>query len=276
MQGIPPTRSEHLPSPPKPREVPAMNVFRATALLIFALPAFLAAEPTPSTENTALIPVGKLEKDFYDWDQRHAAVLAVKDQVKPQVVLIGDSITHFWAGPPDEPKGNRGKNAWAATFGDLPVLNLGFGWDRTQNVLYRIQQGELDGLIPRLVVIHIGTNNLAGTKNARANTPAEIAAGIGLIVDRVHEKCPDAAIVLMAVFPRGEKPDNAHRTKIREINELIAPLGKRNGVTFIDLTDKLTNPDGTISREVLGDFLHPAEKGYAIWGEALKPHLPKH
>lgn len=237
--------------------------------------------PPPTTAaapagNTAIIPVGKLEKDFYDWDQRHAAVLAIKDQVKPQVVLIGDSITHFWGGPPDEPKGNRGKEAWAATFGDLPVLNLGFGWDRTQNVLYRIQQGELDGLIPRLVVIHIGTNNLAGTKNARANTPLEIAEGIRAIVDRVHEKCPDAAIVLMAVFPRGEKPDNTHRTKIREINEHLAPIGKLNGVTLIDLTSKLTNADGTISRDVMPDFLHPGEKGYAIWGEALKPHLPKH
>jgi lysophospholipase L1-like esterase len=160
-------------------------------------PAVAPASPPAAAPagNTAIIPVGKLEKDMYDWDQRHAAILAVKDQVKPQVVLIGDSITHFWGGPPNEPKGNRGKEAWAATFGDLPVLNLGFGWDRTQNVLYRIQQGELDGLIPRLVVIHIGTNNLAGTKNARANTPAEIAEGVGAIVDHVHEKCPDAAIV---------------------------------------------------------------------------------
>lgn len=233
------------------------------------------ATPTDSTAgNSAIIPVGRIEKDFYDWDQRHAAALATKDKVKPEIVLIGDSITHLWGGPPDEPKGNRGKNAWAATFGNRAVLNLGFGWDRTQNVLFRIQDGELDGLIPRLVVIHIGTNNLATSKNAKTNTPAEIAEAVGVIVDKVHEKCPDAKIVLMAVFPRGEKADNPYRAKIRAINEGLAPIGKRNGVTLIDLTDKLTNPDGTISKDVMGDYLHPAEKGYAIWGEALKPHLP--
>lgn len=244
---------------------------------LLAGPAPLASPPpVASSANTALIPAGKLEKDFYDWEQRHTEILRIKDTVKPEIILIGDSITHLWGGPPNEPKGNRGQQAWAHTFGSRPVLNLGFGWDRTQNVLYRIQQGELDGLHPRLVVIHIGTNNLAGTKNARANTPAEIAEAIGVIVDRVQEKCPDAAVVLMAVFPRGEKPANGHRIKIKEINERLAPLGQRHGVTLLDITTRLTNPDGTLSREIMPDFLHPAERGYAIWGEALKPHLPKH
>lgn len=240
--------------------------------LVFAS---LQADPAPPAEaNNAVVPVGRLERDFYDWDQRHAAVFAIKHKIQPQIVLLGDSITHLWGGEPYEPKGNRGKEAWEATFGSRPVLNLGYGWDRTQNVLYRIQEGELDGLIPRLVVVHIGTNNLAASKNARANTPAEIAEAIRLIVDRVQEKCPDAHIALMAVFPRSEHPDHPLRAKIREINELIAPLGERNGVTFLDLTSKLTNADGTLSREVMGDFLHPTGKGYAIWGAALKPLIP--
>ncbi|MFZ4765869.1 MAG: GDSL-type esterase/lipase family protein [Roseimicrobium sp.] len=242
------------------------------SVLPFLLGGVLLAEP-PQVVNTAVVPVGRLEKDFYDWEQRHAAVMAIKDALKPEIVLIGDSITHMWGGPPEVGfwRGNRGLKAWKELFGDRPVLNLGFGWDRTQNVLKRLELGELDGLAPKVVVIHIGTNNLAGTKNARENTPAEIAEGIAAIVDRVQIKCPTAQVILMAVFPRGEKPDNPDRAKISAINERLAALSGKPRLTYLDLTAKFLNADGTISKEVMGDFLHPAAKGYAIWAEALKP-----
>jgi lysophospholipase L1-like esterase len=241
-----------------------------SSLLLFAS-AGLAETPAV---NTATVPVGKLEKDFYDWQARHEAVMAIKDKINPEIVFLGDSITHLWAGEPNEPHGNRGVEAMKSLCGDKPMLNLGFGWDRTQNVLYRIQLGELDGLKPKAVVILIGTNNLAGTKNAHENTPEEIAEADGLIVDRVREKCPAAKIILMGVLPRGESPNNPMRAKITAINQLIAKQAEKPNVVFLDITSKLTNEDGTISKEVLGDFLHPAAKGYAIWAEALKPLLP--
>lgn len=153
-------------------------------------------------------------------------------------------------------------------------MNLGFGWDRTQNVLQRIERGELDGLKPKLIVIHIGTNNLAQTPNARANTPAEIAEGIQAVALRAKAKCPGAKVVLMAVFPRGEKPDDAGRKSVTAINALLPEVAKTCDATLIDLKDKMCAPDGTLSREVMPDFLHPAAKGYAVWAEALKPHLP--
>ncbi|HEX2750112.1 MAG TPA: GDSL-type esterase/lipase family protein, partial [Verrucomicrobiales bacterium] len=161
-----------------------------------------------ASENTACLPKSRLEQDFYDWDSRHAGVLAAKERIHPDIVLIGDSITHLWGGEPLEPKGNRGAQAWQALFGERKVLNAGFGWDRTQNVLWRIGHGELDGVNPKLIVIHIGTNNLAGTGHARANTPAEIAEGIQAVVLQAKAKCPAAKVLLMAVFPRGEKPEN--------------------------------------------------------------------
>ena len=246
------------------------------AAVFFAASLQLSAEPPVATVNTAIIPAGKLENDFYDWQKRHEAIMAIKDTLKPEVVLIGDSITHMWGGPPEEKsgRGNRGLDAWKSLFGDRPVLNLGFGWDRTQNVLKRIELGELDGLSPKAVVIHIGTNNLAGSKNARENTPAEIAEAIGVIVDKVQAKCPQAQVILMAVFPRGEKPDNPARAKIAAINEHLTKAPAKPRVTLLDLTTKFTNADGTISKEVMSDFLHPAAKGYAIWAEALKPVLP--
>ena len=111
--------------------------------------------------NHAVVPTPKLEQDFYDWHRRHAEMLRIKHEVDPEIVLIGDSITHMWGGLPAEPGRARGAKSWDALFGER-ALNLGFGWDRTQNVLWRIDHGELDGLNPKLVVIHIGTNNLAG------------------------------------------------------------------------------------------------------------------
>ena len=123
-------------------------------------------------QNTALIPVPKIENDSYDWYARHEAVLKLKDQIKPEVVLIGDSITHFWAGPPVAAR-QTGLKSWQQLFGQLPVLNfMGFGSDRTQNVLWRLEHGEFDGLKPRYVVLNIGTNNFWASPNARANTPS--------------------------------------------------------------------------------------------------------
>jgi lysophospholipase L1-like esterase len=126
------------------------------------------------------------------------------------------------------------------------------------------------------MVIHIGTNNLAGTKNARENTPKEIAEAIGKVVETAHAKCPAATIVVMAVFPRGEKADNPYRAKIAAINEALVsnPVLKLPGVTHLDITKKFLNADDSISKDVMGDFLHPSEKGYAIWAEALKPFVP--
>ena len=245
------------------------------ACLLLASAVHAETPASLTNANTAIIPAARLEKDFYDWDQRHAAILAIKDRINPEIVFIGDSITHLWAGEPNEPKGNRGIDSMNDLCAGRAMLNLGFGWDRTQNVLYRIEHGELDNLKPKAAVIHIGTNNLAGTKNARENTPAEIAEAIALIVDRVQAKCPGVKIVLMAVFPRSEKPADPKRAKIAAINEIIARLGSKPGVTYLDIGPKLMNADGTISREVMGDFLHPAAKGYAIWADALKPLIGK-
>lgn len=233
-----------------------------------------ALPPAPGV-NPATVPVGKLENDGYGWEERHEAVMAVKDQLKPEIVLIGDSITHFWGGEPDGGKmGNRGREAWAALFGDRKVLNLGFGWDRTQNVLKRIELGELDGLDPKLVVIHIGTNNLAGTPHYRAGTPAQIAEGITAIVDRVQTKCPNAKVVVMAIFPRGKGATNPQRESIAEINKLLALLAQKPRVTVLDITDKWLGPDGAVSTELMPDTLHPNEKGYQVWAAVLRPFLP--
>jgi lysophospholipase L1-like esterase len=144
-----------------------------------------------------------------------------------------------------------------------------------QNVLWRLDHGEFDGLHPRVVVLHIGTNNTAGTPNARENTPDEIAEGVREICTRVHSKSPDTTILLMAVMPREEKADNPRRATIQEINQRLAELGKIEGIRFLDIGPKMLQADGTLSKEIMSDFCHPTEKGYQIWADSLKPEIEK-
>lgn len=232
--------------------------------------------PNPQGVNTAIIPVGPLETDQYGWDSRHAAVMAIKGQLKPEYVLIGDSITHFWGGEPDAGKiGNRGAESWKSLFAGRRAINLGFGWDRTQNVLKRIELGELDGIEPKAIILHIGTNNLAATPQSRRNTPTEIAEAITLIVERAQARCPRAQVILMAIFPRGPGATNAERQTIADINRRLASLGQKPRITFLDITTKWLQPDGSISADLMPDFLHPNDKGYAIWADALRGVLPK-
>jgi dienelactone hydrolase/lysophospholipase L1-like esterase len=221
----------------------------------------------------AAVPTPKLEQDFYDWHRRHAEVLRIKDEVDPEIVLIGDSITHMWGGRPEEPGRAYGDESWTALFGDR-ALNLGFGWDRTQNVLWRIDHGQLDGLNPKLVVVHIGTNNLASTANHEAGTPKEIAEGIRAVLERIRGKLPQSPLVLMAVFPRGETPNHPMRAPIAEINRLLPAIAEACDAHWLDLTEALLEEDGTFPRRLASDFLHPSAEGYAIWAEALQPFLP--
>jgi len=251
---------------------PAILAVLCSLSTLLAPPAWAEGKEAEPQPNTAIVPVPKLENDCYDWYARHAAVLRAKDKINPEIVLIGDSITHFWGG---EPKDNHtnGPKAWASVFAPYRVLNLGFGWDRTQNVLWRLDHGELDGLHPRVVVIHIGSNNTSQTEHARQNTAAEIVEGIAAICDRVHSKAPGARIILVQVMPREEKPDHPRRGQITAINRLLVNFAQANHLDLLDLAPKLLKPDGTLPKSLMPDFCHPNEEGYTIWADALRPLL---
>jgi lysophospholipase L1-like esterase len=219
--------------------------------------------------NTALIPVDKLEQDFYDWHARHHAELDLQKHLRPRVVLIGDSITHFWGGPPQSTRVN-GPTAWQMVFGGMDVINLGFGWDRTQNVLWRLRQGEFEGVNPQWVVLAIGTNNLTATHHARANTPEEIVDGIAAICQVIHQRSPQSRIVLMAIFPRGPKPADPLRAPILRTNQLLAQrFGRDSSLTYLDIGQQFVAPDGSLSTFIMPDGTHPSDAGYRIWADAL-------
>ena len=226
--------------------------------------------------NSAIVPASKLEEDSYNWWGRHAEVLQIKDSINPEIVLIGNSITHFWGGEPalkfkdGKPRMPNGPKAWASAFGKNRVLNLGFGWDRTQNVLWRLDHGEIDGLHPRAVIINIGTNNTSQTPNARMNSATEIVDGIRAICLRIRSKVPRTKIIVMAVFPREQKPDDSRRILINEINRRLEHFVTEAGITYVDIGPQMLSTDGTLSKEIAGDFCHPTEKGYQIWADGIR------
>jgi len=236
----------------------------ALACISLLLAIALQAE---DTTNPALIPVQNTAKDNYNFDQRHAAILAQKDALKPQIVLIGDSITMRWGGPPDK---GKLRPSWQAAFGGIPTLNLGFGFDLTQNVLWRLDHGEFDNLSPKTVVILIGTNNMTGAPGSKATTPAQTVEGIMAIITRVQAKSPRSKIIVTAVLPRGELPANPFRPKIAEINATLAKaLAAKPEIKLIDIGASFLQPDGTLPKTLMPDGTHPSEEGYAIWAKAL-------
>jgi lysophospholipase L1-like esterase len=169
-----------------------------------------------------------------------------------------------------KPRNPNGPKTWDSLFSNYRVLNLGFGWDRTQNVLWRLDHGELDGLHPRTVIINIGTNNTSETSNARKNTAKEIVDGISAICMRVHSKVPDARIILMAIFPREQNPTDPRRILIKEINEQLVTFANDHKITFVDIGPGMLDADGHFLPGMTFDFCHPTEKGYQIWANGIR------
>ena len=225
--------------------------------------------PEGRAGNNAIIPVPKLEPDFYDWQARHDAKCRAAAAGNHDLVFIGDSLTHLFEGDPNVP--NRGERVWAAYYGGRRALNLGFGWDRTQNVLWRLAHGEFTGQTPRLVVLLIGTNNLTGTANARTNTPAEIAAGVRAITAQLLVASPTSRLLLLGVFPRST-PADPMRGQIRELNSFLAHDAEHHPATrFADLGARFLSADGTIVPDIMNDGVHLTEKGYQLWADAIEP-----
>ncbi len=192
----------------------------------------------------------------------HEKFLAVAKEGKAQVVFLGDSITAGWAG--------GGKEVWAKAFSQWNPANFGIGGDRTQHVLWRIENGELEGIKPKAAVIMIGTNNTGG------DSAEAIAKGVTKIVNTVRTKLPTTQILLLAIFPRGDKPDGklgAGYDKIKEINSLIGKLDDKKSIHYLDIGDKFIQGKAALSADIMPDFLHLSPAGYQIWADAITGKL---
>jgi lysophospholipase L1-like esterase len=213
---------------------------------------------TPVTQNR--------DHAIYDWPTRHTAVLEFNRTHKPEIVVIGDSIIHYWGGEPVAPKA-WAADVWNRTFAGWSVENLGFGWDRTENVLWRINHGELDGVSPKLIIIKIGTNNTG------LNRPEDIADGIEAICVRAHEVQPHAKILLLGILPRRDEGP-ARPAITDQINQILqAKLGKVSWIDCHDFGMAFRNPDGSVNAALFADGVHPNHTGYAILGRMLREQI---
>ena len=177
------------------------------------------------------------------------------------LLFIGDSITNGWE--------EVGRGVWSRFYAKRNAVNLGIGGDQTQHVLWRLDHGNIDGISPRLAIVMIGTNN-AGHRQ-----PEQTAAGIKAIVQRLRDKLPKTKILLLAIFPRGVDNNDPLRRINVKANEIVSTLGDGQNGFYLDINPKFLAADGTLSKEVMPDLLHPNAKGYEIWAEAIEPTVAK-
>ena len=214
-------------------------------------------------ENSAIVPA--LRATPTNWVARHEGFLAEAKQGKCELVFIGDSITDGWR--------SRGREVWNKFYAARQALNLGIGGDRTQNVLWRIEHGELDGLKPKAVVLMIGTNNTGKEQDGSPrNSTAEVIEGVTAVVKAIREKLPQSRLLLLAIFPRGAV-DAPQRAQIKEINTAIAKLDDSKMIKYLDIGKVFLAEDGSIPKTIMPDLLHPNEAGYQRWAEAMEPTL---
>ena len=217
-----------------------------SALLIVQAKAY---EPAPRTDQNSMTA--------------HAQLLEKARTGRIDIYFVGDSITRRW-GTSDEKYKDFLSN-WRDNFYGWNAGNFGWGADLTQNILWRLQNGELDHVNPKVIVVLAGTNNVPST-----STAAEIAQGIKAIVDVCRQKAPKATIVLMGIFPRHDKP--GAMSIINDVNSQIAKFADGKQIRFLNINDKLADKDGRLFEGVHnGDGLHLDLKGYQIWADALKP-----
>ncbi|MBI9020089.1 MAG: hypothetical protein JEZ10_02380 [Verrucomicrobia bacterium] len=221
--------------------------------------------------HTAVTPLPRPEKNW--WMPRHQAVLDQVAQGNVDLLMIGDSITHGWE--------NSGKAVWDKYYAPRNAVNMGFGGDRTEHVLWRLQNGEIENIHPKLAVLMIGTNN----SNKDQYTPEQIADGIKAIVCTLRTKLPETKVLILSIFPRGDETRRTNKTsnatynaqwaKNDKASQLAAQMADGKMIFFLDINKAFLNEQGELPRQIMPDLLHPQAPGYALWAEAMEPTIAK-
>lgn len=225
------------------------------ALCLFSLGSYQlrSAEALPSNQ-----PVPREQQN---WQDRSTLLnLRIKENPDARILFVGDSITQGWEG--------AGKEVWARYYGPRKTVNLGIGGDRTQHVLWRLENGNLEGVTPKVAVVMIGTNNSGNDRN----TPGEIVDGVRAIVDKLRAEKPDTKILLLAIFPRGAQ-FNDQRGAIAQVNQVLQKMHDGAKIHYLDIGHRFLAEDGSLPKSLMPDFLHLSPEGYAIWADAIEPTL---
>ena len=215
-----------------------------------------------STQPAASLPATRFDTTRSWWRTRcleKRNEIACNGRIEYDVVMVGDSITHRW-----EREGGEGRALFAELKKNYRILNLGYGGDQTQHVLWRMKNGELEGYKARLFTLMIGTNN-------RDRNPRDTAMGVKRIIEAIREKHQESKIVLMPIFPRGATPDDKKRVFNEKVNDIIKGYADGNTVRWLDFNGRFLDSNGRLTKDVMDDLLHPNEKGYRIWMDAILP-----
>jgi lysophospholipase L1-like esterase len=233
------------------------------AVLISICPATLFAKD-PETIPALKAEVQTAEGAKSWWIPRHEEKLAERKKMgQVDLLMIGDSITHGWE--------NGGRKTWDKYYAKRKALNIGFSGDRTEQVLWRFANGEIDEISPKLAIVMIGTNNAGHRKDPAEQT----AAGIKAIVNQLRGRLPKTKVLLLAIFPRGESKEDELRQLNKATNEIIAGLADDENVFFLDINSKFLEDGGRLPRAIMPDLLHPNAKGYEVWAEAMEPTVKR-
>ncbi|MDH3068465.1 GDSL-type esterase/lipase family protein [Akkermansia sp. N21169] len=243
-----------------------MKHFLLLAMLVLAPCLTHLTEAVPST----LKPESQdRDKTSYTWTDRHEAIKLRHQSVKPEYVIIGDSITHHWGGEPADWFGQYGQASWARLFGPHTVTNMGFGFDYVDNAYYRVEQGELDGISPRVVILMIGTNNLGHRKDSAQACADNTKALVSLI----RQKTPASKILILGILPRREKELGP---VIADTNKHLASLADNKTIFFANPGLALqSNEPGIIRNTCTSDGVHLKPTGYGILGEEIAGTLSR-
>jgi lysophospholipase L1-like esterase len=220
--------------------------------LLFTIFAVFAADAVAAA-NSAVKPVPR----DAGWLKRHEAFVAHAKKGGVDLLFMGDSITDGW----------RSQKLWRKKYMPLKAVDFGIGGDRTQHVLWRLQNGECEGIKPKVVVLMIGTNNMGD------NSVAEIVEGVTAIVKEFRTRLPESKILLLGVFPRAEKRDEPLRKKVEDVNREIAKLDDGRSVTYLDINQKFLDADGNLRKDLMPDLVHPNAAGYQVWADAMDSTL---
>lgn len=223
--------------------------------------------------HRAVTPVTHTEIRW--WMPRHQEVLDRVAKGDVGLLMIGDSITHGW-----NAWKHQGQTMWDRYYAPRNAVNLGFGADRTEHVLWRLLNGEIDSIHPKLAVLLIGTNN-----GSCEYTAEQVADGIKAIVGVLRRKLPETKILMLAIFPRGDGVQaqdkehgasrNAEWDKNAQASLLASEIADGKMIFYLDINNTFLDENGVLPREIMPDLLHPNKKGYQLWAEAMEPTLIK-
>lgn len=235
-----------------------MKSYRLSVCLFLVAGSFLLAGCAADVKtHSAVTPVSRQDEW---WVKRHQSFNERVAQGNVDLIFIGDSITHGWEG--------AGKEVWDKYYARRNAVNLGIGGDRTEHVLWRLENGNIEGISPKAAVLMIGTNN----SNGDDYTAEEIGDGITAIVRRLRTALPGTRILILGIFPRGPEP-SPQREKNIVASEIAGKLADGRMIYYMDIGDHFLQPDGKLTQDIMPDYLHLTPLGYQIWAIAIESKL---